>query len=227
MPGDDIASLTAENARLREEVDRLRAIAYPIEESSPKKPEPPDANECDRTTCYLLASNEVARRVANTCLGIVRRQMSEVDWEVIDRVPDLPEGGFAVTVGDLIAAGFGGGDFPGGNIRWYRRSDNDELEFVPTQKQTDAYTAAGRDVIAGVDDLLELAEDTQPHGYGYLLMIDVALAGLKLAGAEFRAGIDWRESMDKALLGLTERRQDIDAMVAESLAGSHLTSNSR
>jgi hypothetical protein len=217
---DDLSSLRAENARLREENERLQAIAYP---PPPTEREPDSASKAPkRMTCYLLASPKAPSELANVCRQQIRERMSEVDWEVIYRVADLPEAAYAVTVSDYITAGFGGGQFPGGNVRWYRRSSDERLEFTPTRQQTEAYTGAAAEILEGVDALLKLAEEVGPYGYGYLLMVDVVLAGLKLAEAQFRAAEDWQEAIEKAGLALTEHRAEIDAKVAE-LRASALT----
>ncbi len=77
-----------------------------------------------------------------------------------------------------------------GRSAGFRRSDEGPLLFAPTAAQRDAFVSESNGLLDQVKRLLEDAEAIGSSGY--LLVIDVALAHLALARAEFDAGKQWR-----------------------------------
>jgi len=68
-------------------------------------------------------------------LGIVRKQIPELDWQLVHRPEDPPEGAPAVMAGQVIRGGWqSDGDDPQlRQVRWYRREE-DRLVFTPPRR---------------------------------------------------------------------------------------------
>lgn len=125
--------LEAENARLREEVERLRAIVYP-------PPPPLPAAEPERQRLYLIAvdmNEKMAPRMAPILLESVRKRIPEADWQIAYRVEDMPEDGVGVLMLESMKQMWDGEDK---EIRWYFRQ-GDKLQRFWTDTQIERQRA--------------------------------------------------------------------------------------
>jgi hypothetical protein len=112
---------------------------------------------------------EALQNLSHEALGMVRKQIPEAEWELVDRVEDLPEGAPALVAGEVIRGGWHSeGDDPQlRKIRWYRR-EGDRFVFTPTEAQFDEWDMAlgrARDVRAAFierhrDELPEFAGES-------------------------------------------------------------------
>lgn len=107
-----------------------------------------------RQRCYLLGMQpradgepgpgpEALRDVSRQMLDWVRKQMPEVDWELVERVEDLPEGAPTLIASEVLRGSWGmeGDDPQVRKVRWYRRK-GDGIAFTPTKAQWDEWDAA-------------------------------------------------------------------------------------
>jgi hypothetical protein len=131
-----------------------------------------------RQRCYLLALHpradgepgpgpEALRGLSRQILKIVKDRMEEVDWELVERVEDLPEGAPALIAYEVLRGSWRmeGDDPQLRKVRWYRR-DGESLVFTPTPNQWnewDAASARARDVRAA---LIERHRDELPKYKG-------------------------------------------------------------
>jgi hypothetical protein len=108
----------------------------------------------EQERCYVLAlaprtdgqpgpGPEALRDLSRQILNMVKEQMAAVDWELVERVEDLPEGAPALIASDVLRGSWGmeGDDPQLRNVRWYRR-ENDSLVFTPTAGQWDEWNAS-------------------------------------------------------------------------------------
>lgn len=106
---------------------------------------------------------DALRNVCRLILETVERQIPELDWQVVHRLEDLPEGGPVLDANQVLRGSWTReGDDPQLRIvRWYRREE-DHLVFTPTKAQIDEWDAArerARDVRAA---LIERHRDELP-----------------------------------------------------------------
>jgi hypothetical protein len=99
-------------------------------------------------------SPEALRNTSHVILEMVKRQMPELDWQLVRRIEDLPEGAPVLEAGQVLRGSWqrGGDDPQLRMVRWYRR-DDDHLVFTPTKAQLDEWDAArdrARDVRAAL-----------------------------------------------------------------------------
>lgn len=132
----------------------------------------------ERQRCYLIGFQprtddtpglppEAARNTSRHILGMVKGRMQEVDWELVERVDDLPDGAPALIAYEVLRGSWQSeGDDPQMHkVRWYRRED-DNLVFTPTSSQWSEWDAASeraRDVRAA---LIERRRDELPKFKG-------------------------------------------------------------
>src|SRR5262245_22526945 len=123
--------IDAENSRLRAEVEKLQAILYP----PPPEPEPEETKPrgCILSLARLARpgcgargnvewSDEPNFGVAQYFLSMVRKREPDVEWVLVYRVEDLPEGELTLLGHDLLAATFAKEDEPWLlQVRWWRR----------------------------------------------------------------------------------------------------------
>lgn len=130
--------------------------------------------EPERRRGYLLAlqhredrkpgpSLEALRDASQVILEMVRRQIPELDWQVVYRLEDLPEGAPALEASQVLLGSWQqeGDDSQLRQVRWYRR-DRDSLVFTPTKAQLGEWAAVrdrARDVRAA---LIERHRDQLP-----------------------------------------------------------------
>jgi hypothetical protein len=110
---------------------------------------------------------DALRNVSNMVVDIVKRQIPDLDWQLIHRLEDLPEGAPALMAGQVIRGSWqmDGDDSQVRQVRWYRR-DAEHLVFTPTTAQLDEWDAArdrARDVRAA---LIERHRDALPKFTG-------------------------------------------------------------
>lgn len=129
----------------------------------------------ERQRCYVIAFQprtdgdsglppEAARNMSRHILGMVKERMPEVDWELVERVDDLPDDAPALIAYEVLRGSWQSeGDDPQmRKVRWYRRED-DHLVFTPTTAQWSEWDAASeraRDVRAA---LIERHRDELPR----------------------------------------------------------------
>ena len=94
---------------------------------------------------------------------MVERQIPELDWRMVYRLEDLPEGSPVLQAGQVLRGSWQreGDDPQLRQVRWYRRKQ-DSLAFTPTKAQLDEWDAArdhARDVRAA---LIERHRDQLP-----------------------------------------------------------------
>ena len=105
-------------------------------------------------------------------------------------------------------------------LRFLRHSENDALDFEPTQQQRDRFLASSKRVLEEIDRLLADSEALDPEkpqenylGQGYMKLMDAELARLKLMQARFDAGeldqLD--EQADKSVAQVAEFRARFQA----------------
>jgi hypothetical protein len=110
---------------------------------------------------------DASRNVSRMVVDIVKKQIPDLDWQLVDRLEDLPEGAPALMAGQVIRGSWqmDGDDPQARQVRWYRR-EKDHLVFTPTPAQLDEWDAArdrGRDVRAA---LIERHRDALPKFTG-------------------------------------------------------------
>jgi len=86
---------------------------------------------------------EALRNVGQLILEMVKRQIPELDWQLIHCLEDLPEGAPVLEVGQVLHGSWrrDGDDPQLRQVRWYRR-ERDHLVFTPTRTQLDEWDAA-------------------------------------------------------------------------------------
>jgi hypothetical protein len=99
---------------------------------------------------------DALRNLSEMVVDIVKKQIPELDWQVVHRVEELPDGAPAVMAGQVIRASWRmeGDDSQVRQVRWYRR-DKEHLVFTPTRAQLDEWDAVrdrARDVRAALID---------------------------------------------------------------------------
>lgn len=97
---------------------------------------------------------EAARNLSRHVVDMVKKQMPEVDWELVERLEDLPEGAPALIAYEVLRGSWQteGDDEQMRKVRWYRR-DGEDLVFTPTSSQWSEWDAASeraRDVRAAL-----------------------------------------------------------------------------
>jgi hypothetical protein len=110
--------------------------------------------EPERQRGYLLAlqprdggkpgpSPEALRGTSQMILEMVKRQIPELDWQIVYRLEDLPEGAPALEASQVLRGSWQreGDDAQLRQVRWYRR-EQDSLVFTPTMAQFDEWDAA-------------------------------------------------------------------------------------
>lgn len=110
---------------------------------------------------------DALRNVSNMIVDIVKQQIPDLDWQLIHRLEDLPEGAPALMAGQVIRGSWqmDGDDSQVRQVRWYRR-DEEHLVFTPTTAQLNEWDAArggARDVRAA---LIERHRDALPKFTG-------------------------------------------------------------
>lgn len=96
-------------------------------------------------------------------LEMVKKQIPELDWQVVHRLEDLPEGAPVLEAGQVLRGSWQreGDDSQLRQVRWYRREQH-SLVFTPTKTQLDEWDAA-RDRARGVRSaLIERHRDQLP-----------------------------------------------------------------
>lgn len=104
--------------------------------------------------CYLLGlqprddgerghSRDALRNMSGVILDLVRKQMPEVDWQLVDRLENLPEDAPLVDAEQALRGAWNkDGDDPQlRQVRWYRR-EGDHLVFTPTKAQIEEWDSA-------------------------------------------------------------------------------------
>jgi hypothetical protein len=92
--------------------------------------------EPERVRGYLLAASEFHQRISHIALKQVKKQLPEMDWQVVARAEDLPEGA-PVLLAEQVLTGSWARETQDPlecQIRWYRR-EGDRIVFVPTPEQ--------------------------------------------------------------------------------------------
>lgn len=86
---------------------------------------------------------DALRNVSQMVVDIVKKQIPDLDWQLIHRLEDLPEGAPALMAGQAIRGSWqmDGDDPQVRQVRWYRR-DEEHLVFTPTTGQLDEWDAA-------------------------------------------------------------------------------------
>jgi hypothetical protein len=110
---------------------------------------------------------DALRNVSNMIVDIVKKQVPDLDWQLVHRLEDLPEGSPALMAAQVIRGSWqmDGDDSQVRQVRWYRR-DEEHLVFTPTTAQLDEWDAArdrARDVRAA---LIERHRDALPSFTG-------------------------------------------------------------
>lgn len=106
---------------------------------------------------------EALRNASQLILETVERQIPELDWQLVHRLEDLPEGDPVLDASQVLLGSWTreGDDPQLRRIRWYRRQE-DHLVFTPTKAQFDEWDTArerARDVRAA---LIERHSDELP-----------------------------------------------------------------
>jgi hypothetical protein len=103
--------------------------------------------------------------INRSALDHVRKQPFErdVEWQLVDRLEDLPEGAPVVQASHVLLAGFASdSDAPHiREIRWFKR-EGDHLVFTPTERQLAAYDQASRKLMDARFVLLDRHRDELP-----------------------------------------------------------------
>lgn len=132
----------------------------------------------ERQRCYLVGFQprtdgmpgpgpDALRDLSRHILAVVRERMSEVDWELVEHVADLPEHAPALIAYEVLRGSWGvdGDNDQVRRVRWYRR-EGEDLVFMPTSAQWSEWDAASeraRDVRAA---LMERHRDELPKFRG-------------------------------------------------------------
>jgi hypothetical protein len=101
-----------------------------------------------------LVGPDAMRNMSQMVVEIVKKQIPGLDWRLVHRLEDLPEGLPALMAGQVIRASWqmDGDDSQVRQVRWYRR-EAEHLVFAPTAAQLDEWDAArdrARDVRAAL-----------------------------------------------------------------------------
>lgn len=120
-----------------------------------------------RDDCDPGSSPEALRNLSYVILDIVKRQISELDWQLVDRLEDLPKGAPALMAAQVIRGGWqiDGDDPQLRQVRWYRRAE-DRLIFTPTETQQDEWDAARDRALDVRAALIERHRDELPEFTG-------------------------------------------------------------
>jgi hypothetical protein len=110
---------------------------------------------------------EALRDVSRQVLSLVKGQMPEIDWELVQRVEDLPEGAPTLIASEVLRGSWGmkGDDPQVRKVRWYRR-EGDSLAFTPTLDQWDEWDRARKRASDFRAALLERHRDELPKFAG-------------------------------------------------------------
>lgn len=111
--------------------------------------------------------SDALRNMSHMVVDIVKKQIPDLDWQLVHSLEDLPEGAPALMAGQVIRGSWqmDGDDPQVRQVRWYRR-DEEHLVFTPTKAQLDEWDAArdrARDVRAA---LIERHRDALPKFTG-------------------------------------------------------------
>ena len=139
-----------ETAHSEEEPERRRGYLLALQHREGGKPGP---------------SPEALRDASQVILEMVERQISELDWRIIHRLEDLPDGEAVLQAGQVLRGSWQleGDDPQLRQVRWYRR-EQDSLAFTPTKAQLAEWRAAcdhARDVRAALIDRHRDAKSTR------------------------------------------------------------------
>jgi hypothetical protein len=123
--------------------------------------------EPERQRCYLLGFQpredgepdhgpNVRADLSRKALRWVRKQIPDVEWELVHRVEDLPEGAPTLQAAQVIAGSWPtkDDDPQRRKIRWYRREE-DRFVFAPTTAQLDDWEAVRSRANNARDALIE------------------------------------------------------------------------
>jgi hypothetical protein len=110
---------------------------------------------------------EALRNMSNMIVGIVKKQIPELDWQLVHGLENLPEGAPVLIAGQVMRGSWqmDGDDPQARQVRWYRREE-EHLVFTPTPAQLDEWDEArdrARDVRAA---LIERHRDALPKFTG-------------------------------------------------------------
>jgi hypothetical protein len=110
---------------------------------------------------------EALRNMSHMVVDIVKKQIPDLDWQLVHRLEDLPDGAPALMAWQVIRGSWqmNGDDPQVRQVRWYRRKE-EHLVFTPTPAQLDEWDAAcdrARDVRAA---LIERHRDNLPKFIG-------------------------------------------------------------
>ena len=110
---------------------------------------------------------DALRNMSHMVVDIVKKQIPDLDWQLVHRLEDLPDGAPALMAGQVIRGSWqmDGDDPQLRQVRWYRR-EGEHLVFTPTTAQLDEWDAArdrARDVRAA---LIERHRDALPKFTG-------------------------------------------------------------
>lgn len=132
----------------------------------------------ERQRCYVLGMQPrtdgepgprsgALRDVSRQILSWVRKQMPDVDWELVERLEDLPEGAPALIASEVLRGNWGmdGDDPQVRKVRWYRRQGS-AIAFTPTQAQWDEWDAARKRASDVRAALIERHRDELPKFKG-------------------------------------------------------------
>jgi hypothetical protein len=110
---------------------------------------------------------EALRNMSYSVLDIVKKQVPEVEWQLVHHLGDLPEGAPTLVAGQVLRGSWqiGGDDPQLRQVRWYRREEN-QLVFTPTRAQLDEWDAARRRAFDGRAALVERHRDQLPEFSG-------------------------------------------------------------
>src|SRR6266498_1194781 len=95
---------------------------------------------------------EALRNVSHMVVDIVKKQIPDLDWQLVDRLEDLPEVTPALMQGEVMRGSWqmDGDDPQMRQVRWYRREE-EHLFFTATTAQLDEWDAVrARDVRAAL-----------------------------------------------------------------------------
>ena len=103
--------------------------------------------------------------INRSALDHIRRQPFErdVEWQLVERLEDLPEGAPVVQASHVLVAGFARDSDPPHirQIRWFKR-EGDHLVFTPREQQLAAYDEAARRLMDARFVLLDRHRDELP-----------------------------------------------------------------
>jgi hypothetical protein len=132
----------------------------------------------ERERCYAIALQpredgqpgpgpDALRDVSRQILKMVRERMSEVDWELVDRIEDLPERAPAL-IGSDVMRGMWQAESDGPQMRKVRchRREGGSLVFTPTAAQYDEWNAARERAYDVRAALIERHRDELPKFQG-------------------------------------------------------------